>query len=430
LISNVRILLKRKQFLTQVLTLITGTTIAQLIPIAISPLLTRMYSPEDFGIFTLFTTMASLVGIVAAGRYELAIILPKDDEDAVSIFILCIIITSALSLTALGIITLFHSGIASIMKNEGVSKWLFVLPLTILLAGFCQSLNYWFNRKKQFRNMATSRVAQSASTGAANIAFGFLGTGSFGLIVGGIVGQVAAFLYLGRLFAIKDLGKLKFVSKYRMMKKAKEYKDFPTVNALHAFVDMLQLSGITFIISSFFGSTLLGFYALTMRIIQAPISLIGSSIAQVFYQSATRIYQDNGDLYRYLLSMVRRLSMIGIAVSALLYLSPPLFRFFFGEMWTEAGSYAQILAPWVLVKMIISPISQIPIILGKQRTAFCIASIYIGLLLTILFAVSRTYGDIHVTLMALSGFTVVYHVFYGYWIIKIVKTNSVKPQEN
>ena len=111
----------KSEFSRNVLTLMTGTTIAQAIPIAISTILTRIYTPEDFGIFALYMSIASMIAVVATGRYELAIMLPKKDEDAVSIVALSIIISFFVSFIALLIVSIFNTEIASLLGNPEIS---------------------------------------------------------------------------------------------------------------------------------------------------------------------------------------------------------------------------------------------------------------------------------------------------------------------
>jgi len=159
----------KSEFSRNVLTLMTGTTIAQAIPIAISPILTRIYTPEDFGVFALYMSIASIVAVVATGRYELAIMLPKKDEDALNIIALSMIIAFFVSFITFLIVFLFNAQITSLLGNPEISNWLYFIPITVLLTGIYQSFNYWSNRKKQYRRLATSRVIQSGTTATTNL---------------------------------------------------------------------------------------------------------------------------------------------------------------------------------------------------------------------------------------------------------------------
>ena len=178
----------KSEFSRNVLTLMTGTTIAQAIPIAISPILTRIYTPEDFGVFALYMSVASILSVIAAGRYELAIMLPKKDEDAINIVALSILISFFISFISFLVIFLFNAKITNLLGNSEISNWLYFIPITVLLTGMYRSFNYWSNRKKQYKRLATSKIIQSFTTSSTNLSMGFGGFGASGLILGGVLG--------------------------------------------------------------------------------------------------------------------------------------------------------------------------------------------------------------------------------------------------
>ena len=220
----------------------TGSIIAQAIPIAISPILTRIYTPEDFGIFALYMSIASIFATFATGRYELAIMLPKKDEDAANILFLSLMITFVVSFVSFIIILLFNQEIVSFLESPSLSNWLYIIPSSVILTGLYQSFNYWNNRKKQYKRLAVSRVTQSAVTGSTNLGMGFSGFGVSGLIVGGLAGQGVSTSVLGRFIwkndrkMFHDLNKIKFIA---LMKK---YKKFPLLNLPNAVIDSFRLS--------------------------------------------------------------------------------------------------------------------------------------------------------------------------------------------
>ena len=139
------------EFNRNVLTLMTGTTIAQAIPIAISPILTRIYTPEDFGVLALFVAITSIFGSIANGRYELAIMLPKKDENAINIFALGLIITFSMSFILLVLVVLFNEQITELLKNDEISVWLYFVPIAVLFIGLYNMLAYYNNRKKYYK---------------------------------------------------------------------------------------------------------------------------------------------------------------------------------------------------------------------------------------------------------------------------------------
>ena len=129
----------KSEFTRNVLTLMTGTTISLAIPIAISPVLTRIYTPQDFGVFALYMAITTIIAVLVTGRYELAIMLPKKDENAVDILILSLIISLVVSLISFLIIFFFNPQITKILGSQEISRWLYLVPCSILLIGFYNS---------------------------------------------------------------------------------------------------------------------------------------------------------------------------------------------------------------------------------------------------------------------------------------------------
>ncbi|MCE5286393.1 MAG: oligosaccharide flippase family protein [Pelosinus sp.] len=412
----------KKSFLTNVLQLMTGTAIAQVIPMAISPILTRIYLPEAFGIFALYMAVVAMFSVIVTGRYELAIMLPKQEDDAINIVALSILIASMFSIFTLIFVFFFDKFIINLLGNPGVGNLLYLIPISVFMTGIYQTFNYWSNRKQQYSRLAISRVLQSIITAIANLWLGFIGFGVSGLIIGGILGQIVATGMLVWQVWQED-GYLKYlISRDKVQQNAKMYQDFPKINSIHAFTDIIQSSGILFLISAFFGNTVLGMYSLTMRVLKAPLGLIGASVAQVFYQKASYIYKNNGNLGTFVKQMLTKLTQISVVIFVgTIFFATDAFAKVFGENWREAGNYAQIISPWILLNFIISPLSQIPIIVNKQKAGFCIGMIYNIAILLPMFVMGYFYHDIIKALYMVSLFSAIVLLYYIFWICRISK---------
>ena len=164
----------KSEFSRNVLTLMTGTTIAQAIPIGISPILTRIYSPEDFGIFALFLAITNIIGSVANGRYELAIMLPKKDEDAINTAALGFSISSILSLLILILVIIFKDFFVYLIGNEEIGLWLYFVPITVFLLGLWNVLNYYNNRKENYKDLRNAHIIRSIVLASSHLIIGFL----------------------------------------------------------------------------------------------------------------------------------------------------------------------------------------------------------------------------------------------------------------
>lgn len=400
--------------------MMAGTVIAQGIQLGISPVLTRIYGPSEFGVFALYMSVASLFSIVATGRYEMAIMLPANDDDAVNLLALSLIISAGVSLVALLVVSVFGENLAAALGDRRVAPWLYLIPMSIMLTGGYQAFNYWSNRNKKYRRLSGSRVTQYGSAAAANMGLGLAGWGVGGLIGGSIFGQLLSTLALAWQAARDGLGLRRRVNAASLKVNANRYRDFPLINSLHAFMDVAQTSGANFLISHFFGQGILGQYSLTMRILKAPLYLIGASLSQVFLQKATEVHNQEGDLQVLVRKAVGGLVLTALPIFTLIYLSAPaLFSLVFGERWRVAGEYTRILSPWLFMNFVVSPLAQIPIITNRQKEVFGL-----GLLGNSLIVLSVLYGglvagDIKSGFWLLSITQVVYLSGALWWVYKI-----------
>lgn len=384
----------KSEFSRNVLTLMTGTTIAQAIPIAISPILTRIYTPEEFGIFALYMGIASVISVFATGRYELAIMIPKKDEDAINIVVLSLAISIIVSFISFLLVFIFNSQITNFLKNPEISTWLYFLPFTVVLTGIYQSLNYWSNRKKQYKRLAVSRIIQSSCTGATNIAMGFSGFNSSGLILGGLLGQSVSTSILSRMI-IKE-GKIKSskINILKMIALAKKYKKFPFINLPNALIDGFRLLGISILIAKFFTTASLGQFSLAWKMVQTPMTLMGGALSQVFFQKISRA-KDN-ELKVIVKAFIINASLIAFPIFLFIYLfALDLFIIIFGENWKSAGEIASIMAPWLFLNFISSPMANVFLVLNKQEIVLIVSIFYMIIPISILFIFNKS-GILHV----------------------------------
>lgn len=361
----------KSEFSKNVLTLMTGTTIAQAIPIAISPILTRIYTPEDFGVFALYISIASILSVIATGRYEMAIMLPKKDEDAINIVALSIIISFFVSFISLLIVFIFNAQITNLLGNPEISKWLYFIPITVLLTGIYQSFNYWSNRKKQYKRLATSRVVQSTTTASANLALGFSGAGSSGLVLGQVLGQGIATSVLAKMIFKEDKNKILQIKKLKIYALAKKYIEHPIYLTISHGVSSFYLQIPILFIAKVFDLTSLGFYSFANKFINLPGSLIATSIGDVFRQRATQEYHKKGCFDKILLKTVWTTFKISIIPFIIIYFTVEnIFAFVFSEQWRVAGEYAQIIVLSAFFSFFITPVDKAALIVNDMKYIF------------------------------------------------------------
>jgi len=410
----------RSEYIRNTFTLVSGNAIAQIIPLLAEPVLTRLFPPEDFGLLAIFISISSLFAVIATGRYELAIMLPSKEKQAINLVGLSFIVSVLTSIISLLVVWIFNKPICYLLNSENISNYLYLVPLVVLFTGLTQTLNYWFSRRKQFRKVSIARIVQSSTSAGVGVGTGVLRMGTIGLISAQVLGSVFSAFYFLQRFFMADRDKLNDISRREIKSMASKYAEFPRVNALYIFADTAQYSGISFLIAYYFDTILLGYYSRTFRILTVPLSFIGSAISHVFYQKASEIYRKGGNLRRFSLQTLLGTISVGLPIFVIIILwGPELFAFVLGKPWREAGVYAQILSPWIFMKFISQPISQIPMIVNKQKIMFLFSIVGI-----ILIFASIAYGgliadNLETGFYLVSVSQTIYLTIFIYWLIRI-----------
>ena len=378
----------KSEFSRNVLTLMTGTTIAQAIPIAISPILTRIYSPKDFGIFALFIAIVSIFGTISSARYELAIMLPKKDEDAINIFALGFLITLFVSMVLLVIVLIFDKKLVELLGNKEILLWLYFVPISVFFIGIFNLLNYFNTRQKNYKDLARATIIRSIVLAIIQVIVGYMKSGAYGLISGQIISQLFANMKLITNI-IKNKILVSHIKIIKIIALAKRYKKFPKYSMFAILANTLSYQLVSIFISTIHSISTLGLYSLVQRVLGAPSSLIGSSIAQVFFKEATIEKQKTGKTNVVFKLTVKKLIIIGVPIYGFIfYIIEDFFAFVFGEEWRLAGYYAQILTPLFFIRFVSSTVSAILTIFEKQKN-----ELFINIILLIISLVLILYID-------------------------------------
>jgi O-antigen/teichoic acid export membrane protein len=414
-------------FARSVLTLMTGTTLASVIPVAISPVLSRLYSPADFGLFAIYVSIAGLLSVAATGRYEMAIVLPAEDGDAFELLTLSLVLAGAVTAVSLVAVVAFHSSLLAVLHAPALSAWLWLLPLGVLLMGFAQALTNWLNRKRSYSRIAQGRILQAVATAVLAVALARTALGAGSLILSAIVGQALAtvFLALAAWSGLRGSG-LRATTR-GMRSQAARYRDFPRINALHALVDNLNSTATVLLLSHYFSTVVVGHYSMVMRVLTAPVALIGTAITQVFYQRAADHHNRGGELAGLIRSLLLRSLWIAVpATAALLLGAPTLFSIAFGAKWAAAGGYARLLSPYMFFYFLAAPLAFVPFVLDRQGQSFLL-SVTGNLLFLACIAVGGRMGAPEIGFGALSVVQSAYFVVYIGWILRIASRPKQVP---
>ena len=414
--------IRQSEFAKQVATLLTGSALAQSLPFIAEPFITRLYTAAELGIITLFTSVAVMFSIVATGRYEYAIMLPKSKNNSINLLFLSLFITFIIAGFSFFITWILNDWVCRIKGNDELGIFLWYVPLSVLFVGVFNSFNQWANRNAYHKWMSLAKVTQSGTTSGLNVALGFMKMGNAGLIIAYLSGQFLTIIPVLIPFLKKDKKLVKKLDKQKMKALAKEYKKFPTTNSLHAFSDMFFLSLLVFLISYYFGDDITGYYGRTYKILLAPSILIGGVIGQVFFRKMSIMKANGENTQTFFKKIVSLLFIIGLPIFVIIMVfGSEIFELYLGENFKLAGSFAAILAPWIWLKFISSPLTMIPVVFNRLNTSFLLGSIAnIFLVSAIIIGGSLNWTVIN-TFKLLTILQLIILSIYVFWTYSLVK---------
>lgn len=352
-----------------------GNAIGYGLTILLLPFLTRSYSPAEFGSFALLFGLTQIGGLASTLRLEKAIFISSSPAEAQGIkhsaYLSCIISSLLSGLLVLTYLTL-----------TGQLGTLIYLPLTIASQGCILIETASGNHSDRYARSAIARGLQGA--GAGIFALILSGYSQEGLIYGFVSSQllVAAFLWFSRSEKTHPLNRQSYRSGIKYLRKHHKFARF---TAPHEIAGALSAQATTFLIPLYFGTTLAGLYFIAQKCVMLPSVLLGSSTAQVYYHELGKVRENRDQRIQLFNTTLQATATASIAIFAIVYVfAPAAVTFIFGEAWLVAGDYGRILAPWAVVHLLGSILSQTPQALNSQKTAMLLelanSSIRIGLL--------------------------------------------------
>ncbi len=370
--------------LRSVTLLVGGTALSQALAILVSPILTRIYSPSDFGALQVFISLMSVVVVAAAGRYEVAILLPEDEQSAIDVLALagvCVCVTTFLTAGIVVVCYFFWILPSSVLV---LRRYLWLLPVSVLGAGTYQVLNYWALRRENYKQIAKSKFTQVAAQVATQLGVGLLANGPFGLLLGDALGRMSGGTQFAHDLLHNYSPQLRAIRIPRMIGLAKRYREYPLISMWGALVNASGLVLPSLFLAQYYGAKYTGWFALVTRVLAIPAGLIGLNIAQVYASEASRLSRtDPKRLLHIFLKTTRHMLYIGLPPCLLfMILAPWLFQNIFGSAWREAGEYARYLALMFFVGFVNSPVTWTLTILERQRAqmAWDVSSLLMTLL--------------------------------------------------
>ena len=388
--------------LKNILTLLTGTLFAQAVTILASPILSRFYTPDDFGAAALYASLVGAGTIVATGSFEQGILLPRHKLTAYHVALVSLLCSMVFFVVSLLVVICFHDEICCWLNNPDFGIWLYLVPGGILVSAMGNIMQYWSNRNKEYKRLASVRMAQSLVTTGLNLVMGVRKFITGGLIIGTFVGAFTSVILLWREIR-RDTRALP-ISKQRLWGAMHRYRDFPRYTMISLLFNNMSASMPVFLLGVFFSPEVVGWYAMANRCVSLPMSVIGGSTAQVYVQQSAELRWQPEKLRQLTEMVFNKLLLLSMLPFAVLFgFGDYIFAFVFGENWRFAGEYAQILCPWLVFVFIGSPISSLLMVLDKQKESLIFNLSIFALRLLALVIGGYFMADAKITLMLYSG---------------------------
>ncbi|ATL46248.1 hypothetical protein COR50_03160 [Chitinophaga caeni] len=423
----------KSEFGKNVLTLFTGQVLSQGIPIIIAPLLARIYSPADFGVADVVMAIVSIIASVACGNYEQAILLPEDNKKGFLIAGAATILCSIVSGTVLLIVVLFRPILSSFVGLDSQSSYyLFFVPVIVWLVSLFMVLRYYNLRSQHYRLIAKAMTIKSIFLTGVQLLVGILKASPLGLLVGQLSSNV--FSNKALLKTVKNHWKMysNEISRTSILSLAIEYINFPKFSVPGTLANTLVLYLPSVFISKVFSLQLLGFIALTNRILNVPLNVIASAVGDAFMQKLSRLTNDTKSGRGFFLRIFGILSLVSaVAYIFGVFLLKPLIVFVFGNNWEYAGELGGIMLPLFAIRFICIPLSKVLIVFQKQRLFLYLTSVQLLILVS-------TFLVTYLAKLSFEGYFRVYiyaqfifycfYLFICFWVVN--HKSRMKNNEN
>lgn len=358
----------RSSFGRAVALLAAGQGLAALIPIVAAPVLGRLYHPADYAALATYMAIGALLGSASALQMQNAIVAERSDRDAVALVSVCMV--AAFGVSALACVV--SAGLFVAYRHDpewsGLSGWFLLLPVTTMAAGIINAIAALANRYSRYGFMARVQIMSVLVATALSIVLGFFGAGAQGLFAAYFLQQ--ALTLLAHVVLLRSLPAFAFERRAtRLAALFRRHRRFALFTLPSEFIGSFSQGLPIFALSWIGETTTLGAFNRARQLVMLPFNLLGQSIAQVFRQRAATQYHATGSCRTLFGKTFLALLVMGAPpIAVLMLIAPDLFRIVLGPNWTEAGEIARIIAPMLLARLLVSPLSSVFHFTQKQST--------------------------------------------------------------
>ena len=419
----------RSSLAADVLKLISGTGSSQIIGVLAAPLIARLFSPEDFGVVALYAGVTNIMGVLVCLRYDSAILLPREDEDAVRPAWLCFALTCVMSVLTALLVATAGAAIVTWTHAFALKRYLWLLPVSVFATGLMAILNAWNTRKRQFGRLTILQVVSRCCTTGLQLAAGLAGLASGGvLIMSSLIGSLILPLLILGWLTWRDSGRV-FIAgiQWRSIPQAfQRYQRFPKYNLASALLNTFSGQAPVFLLSGFFSAPMAGQYSMGSRLLRVPMGLIGASFSRAFFPRAAAA-RHSGNLQQPVETGIRYLVTMTMLPCLLLTIAgTDVFLVAFGQRWSEAGLFCQIMGPWLFFWFLVTPINNVLLVLEEQALELRLQALLCVTRILSLVGGGLVLQSARASILFLSASGVLVYTFYATRLLKKVGIASTR----
>lgn len=393
IIVNKFLNISKNNFFSQILIVASGNVLARAIGIISLPLITRLYTSDQFGIFTTFLSYFTVLSSITTLRYFVPVTIAKSEREAGYLIKLCFSIAGVFFVISFLIFSFLGSEISFLINEPSIQEFLIILPFLLLFKGVFDSLRSLVIRKQQFKKLTNALVVQSSLSAITKVVMGYAGVKKFGLFLGLISQHFVGVVFL--LFSFRKYLILFFKnSNYKDIQSvAKRYKKFPLIQTWSSFLLVFSNQLPIIFLGFLFDNSIVGLFGLAIGMVSLPINLVGQSVGDVFYGKISSLGIDKAQEIRLLAkSTLVKITLIAIIPAmVLMFFGEDLFSFAFGEKWMKSGTYASSLIILIFFRFIVSPFGGVFNLFEKQFSQLWLNVLKI-LLVSSVFLIARQIG--------------------------------------
>ncbi|MFL2140603.1 lipopolysaccharide biosynthesis protein [Ruoffia sp. FAM 26254] len=413
----------KSKLVRNIMQLTAGSVVAQFITLAVSPISTRIFSPDELGIYTLLLSVVTIFGPILSARYDVMIV-SADDEKETHELILGSILIGSISIV---LITLGYS--VYLMNNEelfnSIGWYAYIVVFILIITGMINILTYYNNRFQQYKLISVAQVIRVFAQNISMIIFGILQFGSIGLLLSQLFGLLFG-IFRQAKYLLENFNALKSIKFKEVISTLKKYKDQPFFSTPAHLINASSYSILNFIIEFLYGFEVLGFYSISFRLLGLPLNIISVNLSKIFFQEASEEQRNSGGYTKSFLKFFKILFFLAVPmVIGLMLFSPYLFELFFGKGWNVSGRYVQILAPMYGVRFIVSALSPALIISRKQKMELFMQGAFIVSALLIFYSSTLLALKIELFLTGISIFYTMIYLGFLLVIYRLSRQNKV-----